>query len=578
MSTNTASDILRLPFEIVGGIFAHSVTPRPFFTTNIAKLPPKLPNPLPHHVSHGASQVCRKWRTIALSTPHMWIDIPIFRAIDKFWKGEKYTTNQLDPYLARSGGLSINIYLDIRRLDHYHDHSIVLDIVASFMREAHRWGSAVIVIPTELQKYLPSQIPPKLQKFNFRIRMRPHRGEPDYKLILGTYPSALQELIVDGYYRFSGSNEAEPERRIEALETFIGLPRRITDLKQTAASLKKCTFRGVHFMSVDITQGSRAPITFPLLETFELQGLNFDESTPFRYIDAPKLENLLVSSLGSIHMLSEMRQAAIASSWKLTSLTLDLTRMTWYSLAEVLYLLPTLHRLDINDPPPQVVFELSENPEFLSILQNLVLRLASLSKLRDLFTQLENLQKSRLVHPEGRKRKFDIAVFFPSPNFCCAAFDILFGYRSHSRPDKLTYQSEKLVGWRWFLIRQLLVGDSASSAKFIGLLPRRKAKYYRSKTRIPDMHNVHNVLTLLGSLDITSSDDIMASRLIEVLDAIAKHPLKMCSQDERFDVKSKTLDISVQLILQVQSGGYTWPPRWTIDEDGLSYRLPCDTF
>ncbi|KAJ6570464.1 hypothetical protein DFH09DRAFT_831302, partial [Mycena vulgaris] len=58
--------VLTLPYEITSEVFIKSLPPSPIFTKDFKNGPNSFEAPL------LLSQICREWRSIAISTPHLW--------------------------------------------------------------------------------------------------------------------------------------------------------------------------------------------------------------------------------------------------------------------------------------------------------------------------------------------------------------------------------------------------------------------------------------------------------------------------------------------------------------------------
>ncbi|KAH7869706.1 uncharacterized protein C8R40DRAFT_720048 [Lentinula edodes] len=70
------SGIRRLPPEILSEIFVHCMRPIPTTKHRIGRFK-TYPNPSPRNALYALSQVCRKWRNVALSTPALWCNLTI---------------------------------------------------------------------------------------------------------------------------------------------------------------------------------------------------------------------------------------------------------------------------------------------------------------------------------------------------------------------------------------------------------------------------------------------------------------------------------------------------------------------
>ncbi|KAF9523833.1 hypothetical protein CPB83DRAFT_898400 [Crepidotus variabilis] len=336
MFTTSPPDIISLPLEIVMEIFSLSVTAREFYTAYHAHQSTRNRKSLPHERSHAASQVCRRWRAIALSTPHMWTDIPIFRTLNSPWKGRDgwniSVVGELSRYLARSGALPIHIFIDHYDFTGLHPipDNVLKGILSSFFREAHRWRSAVILIDRTILHRLPIPNLPTLKKLNFIARGL-IEDSPSYDYlapVLNALPSPLDVLVLDGQLQpsyTSGTNVIRP-----IVETFIGLPPRLEVLEPGASRLKKCILRGIHLCEMGLPPPDKrfqfsALISLELNEVHRFKpcvhfedGSAFDETTPFNHIDAPNLKELIVKCgrvpHDYVHILTEIRQTAVTSS------------------------------------------------------------------------------------------------------------------------------------------------------------------------------------------------------------------------------------------------------------------------
>ncbi|KAF5310736.1 hypothetical protein D9619_007890 [Psilocybe cf. subviscida] len=132
--TAVLSLVRRLPDDILATIFEEvSFSPRAYYS----------------HPPWALSQVCRDWRRVALSLPHLWkcIDLKLDVESQKTHSFLTFLTNHLD----RSNQVPLNIFVACSTSAYDYVHHPFIDILC---RCAERWGSFNVTVPgTTLQAF-----------------------------------------------------------------------------------------------------------------------------------------------------------------------------------------------------------------------------------------------------------------------------------------------------------------------------------------------------------------------------------------------------------------------------------------
>ncbi|KAF9523835.1 hypothetical protein CPB83DRAFT_898402 [Crepidotus variabilis] len=466
----------------------------------------------------------------------MWTDIPVSRIVDSSWKakGERgwdaSIVDQLDTYLNRSSALPVHIFIDLWMTKPI-PKSILHKILASFARKAYRWETAVILfdesrLPDLLSRWQNLQMP-RLQRLNFRMRMIcGYTRIIDEELpIIESLPPTLKELVLDGYSRHWGSGGTLGP----GLESFTGLPYKLESLFKTASTLKSCNFRGIHIREMRLPHLNQR-ILFPSLTDLEVNEIrysrtcvHFDDThyftTIFSHIDTPNLKKLVVNcgrtEMNCTQLLIGIFDAALASSWRLTSLSLNLHATFWIFVVGILKLLPTLRDLDI--------YDLSEMINFFSL---------SISSTNS--TSFWDCNQKA----DPYRSTFSITTYL-------------------------------FIGWRKFLAKQLFYSEATSGAKFTALMRSTKQRKKPMATRTLDFKNISHVLGILELSDFLHDDNILESCLIELLDALATLPNDIILLKEA-DLRSRAAEGSRRLVERIRVNGHVWPHTWMPGENVCS--------
>ena len=473
------SHLRAFPPELLAEIFTFAVLPRPFHE-ELTSVPIEDP---PYFISHAVAQVCSYWREVALSTPQLWTDIPI---IDEACTVNEYSDFifLVDAFLERSKSLPINVYISLVHRDlatHTLDDPALEDVppnphaLAPILNQSHRWKTAVMHIHLVFFDILPTVDLPLLEKLNVRCyngKFLP-AGLIAFPINFFDKTRALKVLIMDGTHDLAEGIDV----LCSGLESYTGLPDRLSALSAAQPSLIDCSFRGpLSRMSL-----AGPPLKFPNLKTLRVANTNYQhplnfshaQETPFRYIEAPSLESLLIQGHPKIDegaiIIPELISVTLAQNSCLRSLTLHILVPSWiiHPLFEHTPCLEELDMWDISTPNWQEnVFKIQpgDGKPFLPNLKSLIIHNSAPTN----FKCLESLYHSRRERP-GIVRGLKIELVYSSAPGCRDARDIANGWGD---VDSLLGNYEKgpehskLLRWSSYLVKNFLAHYPDMAEKF----------------------------------------------------------------------------------------------------------------
>ncbi|KAJ6486861.1 hypothetical protein C8R45DRAFT_930442 [Mycena sanguinolenta] len=216
--------VLSLPPEIVAEIFAHSLPSCPDCPPPHGTLSPLL-----------LCQICRQWRTIALSTPVLWraINVELGRG-----DSEKTLAAELDllkTWLKRSGDCPLSLSLA-------HSRNITHRLVPQFLRAivAHRqrWEHVDILMPFEYMHLIYGDMP-LLRSLTFGPSNYPH-GHARFPDLFHGAPHLKSVILTHNFFK---SFMALPWARLTRLEADCLYEHECIEILREAPLLVACTFR-----------------------------------------------------------------------------------------------------------------------------------------------------------------------------------------------------------------------------------------------------------------------------------------------------------------------------------------------
>ncbi|KAJ7875456.1 hypothetical protein B0H13DRAFT_2550114 [Mycena leptocephala] len=256
--------VLELPNEIVSDVFIHFLPPYPLFPPLIGPLSPTL-----------LTQICRRWREIALGTPSLWsaitthhdgISIPFDLAIHAF-----------DIWLNRSRCCPVSLQFDAT--DSQMD---VAEFLAILVPHRARWESLNIYLS-------PSHLPildgpmPLLRYLDLGLL----GSGADTKVVTFEVPLLRTVVLNDD----AALSVVLPWAQLTSLALFCVFPYECVPILQQTSSLVRCELE----LFDSTTNRPRPDITLPYLESLTLFNPGRESVIDF-------LETLIVPALRSLEI------------------------------------------------------------------------------------------------------------------------------------------------------------------------------------------------------------------------------------------------------------------------------------
>ncbi|PPQ73890.1 hypothetical protein CVT24_011949 [Panaeolus cyanescens] len=376
------SPVRMLPPEILHHIFLYCLS-----------YPVSLRNCKWRNKPYAVSQVCRRWRSVALATPKLWDQLPMINFDKRGAYAEKDDIDMLDEYLQRSRDEDLWAFIILSN-----DRSTGRRRTAEelILRHKHRFVALVLGMSSNQPTLGDADLTntdmnmvqwPRLRRLRLQAWPTPsadlaptHRPTPNH-LILPIFGPAstpvLDEIELDGLCPLT---VAFPWKQITRYREYnvhqFGF---LGDVLLNASSLQSLTLVDLCY-GLPLSMPLAAPLTFPHLKSLRVRTISRQNPESFfEYIRVPVLEELRISSDGEfvipriasliqrscqatgvcIGSCSQLRKLCIRGPYdrlKHDRATHKYVRQG--DLPALLRLTPYLEELDIDFPPLQDLFDM----------------------------------------------------------------------------------------------------------------------------------------------------------------------------------------------------------------------------
>ncbi|PPQ93784.1 hypothetical protein CVT25_013493 [Psilocybe cyanescens] len=385
--TNLLSVSRRLPTELLVEIFLH-VVEEP--TDPVHNSPPWI-----------LGHICRRWRSIALSTPKLWVALPPLYLGTTKNPQLKLKMDSLTALLARSSGNKLSFYLSKQRGAPCAD-----DVILSLLLEhSNRWERISFDISERSWAHFSSVKCRLASLRSLKLNITRATGYVHGDVDAFKIAPALQEV----YLSASTSNEV------------IGLPRsQLTSFAEetmdfrhyalalsTAPCIKKLSLIFDPFVEdlIDIPPITRSSLKTLIIQSFSPQTA---PNPALNKLTLPALQELVFRYFCPNNYIKDLVPLIVRSGCTLRKLVLNSPGISKQDIINIVTLTPSLTDLDINDPGPEFL-------EFLRLVESgPLIRWLVVPSLQSLTIHL-NRSDYRIFAPlirlaEGR------CDFMPDPN------------------------------------------------------------------------------------------------------------------------------------------------------------------
>ncbi|KAF9050441.1 hypothetical protein BJ165DRAFT_1525663 [Panaeolus papilionaceus] len=367
------SPIRALPTEILHHIFLYCVS-----------YPVSLRNCKWRNKSYAVSQVCRRWRSVALATPKLWDQLPMINFDRRGAYSDKEDVDMLDEYLKRSRNEDLWVFIIASN-----DRNRKRTAEELLLRHKHRFIALILGLSSNQPTLGDTDLTnpdivqwPRLQRLRLQAwpssEVNHSRPTPNHLILPIFGPSstpALDEVELDGLCPLTVSFPWKQITRYQEYSVhqfgFLG------DVLLNATSLQSLTLVDLCY-GLPISMPLAAPLTFPHLKSLRFRTASRQNPESFfEFIRLPVLEELRISSDSEfllpriasliqrscqatdycIGSCSQLRKLCIRGPYE----RIKNERHTYVrqgDLPALLRLTPYLEELDIDFPPLQDLFDM----------------------------------------------------------------------------------------------------------------------------------------------------------------------------------------------------------------------------